>query len=398
MSGGILYLSYDGMLEPLGQSQVLAYLERLARDRSIHLLSYEKATDWSRRAERRQLRQRMASAGIHWHPMRYHKRPSALATAWDILRGIVTGLGLIRRHQLAVVHARSYVPAVMALAIKRVTGARFIFDMRGFWADERVDGGLWPRQGVLYRLAKAFERRFLLAADHVVSLTHAAVLEMHGFPYLQERMPEFSVIPTCTDMDKFHPALRQRGEGLVIGYVGSVGTWYLFEETLVCCRALLSLRPDARLLILNRGEHDFIRDKLRNSGIASDRVEVREVAHGEMPSWMARIDLGVFFIKPTYSKLASAPTRLGEYLASGVPCLVNSGVGDVADMVVGERVGVVVNELSSHSCERAARDVLDLLADPEIGTRCRAVAEQRLSLAVGVAAYAALYERLTSRG
>ena len=42
----LLYLAYDGMLEPLGQSQVLAYLERLADDRPIHLLSFEKAEDW----------------------------------------------------------------------------------------------------------------------------------------------------------------------------------------------------------------------------------------------------------------------------------------------------------------------------------------------------------------
>ena len=42
----LLYLAYDGMLEPLGQSQVLAYLERLAAERPIHLLSFEKAEDW----------------------------------------------------------------------------------------------------------------------------------------------------------------------------------------------------------------------------------------------------------------------------------------------------------------------------------------------------------------
>ena len=37
------------MLEPLGQSQVLAYLERLAPDRRIHLISFEKPADWADR-------------------------------------------------------------------------------------------------------------------------------------------------------------------------------------------------------------------------------------------------------------------------------------------------------------------------------------------------------------
>ena len=41
----ILYVSYDGMLEPLGQSQVLAYLERLADGYEVNLLSFEKPSD-----------------------------------------------------------------------------------------------------------------------------------------------------------------------------------------------------------------------------------------------------------------------------------------------------------------------------------------------------------------
>src|SRR5690606_34108279 len=124
-----------------------------------------------------------------WHPQRYHKRFSVLATLWDITVGIVVGLRLVRRHGLGIVHARSYVSSAMALVIKRLAGAKYIFDMRGFWADERVDGGLWPRDGRIYRVAKWFERRFLLNADHVVSLTRAAVRIMQGFDYLQGRMP-----------------------------------------------------------------------------------------------------------------------------------------------------------------------------------------------------------------
>ena len=53
----ILYISYDGMLEPLGQSQVLAYLKWLAVGRSIHLVSYEKQNDWANIAERKRISQ-----------------------------------------------------------------------------------------------------------------------------------------------------------------------------------------------------------------------------------------------------------------------------------------------------------------------------------------------------
>src|SRR5690606_35951722 len=114
-------------------------------------------------------------------------------------------LKLSRNRQISIIHARSYVASLIALAVRKRLGARFIFDMRGFWADERVDGELWSRHGPLFAVAKQCEREFLLAADHVVSLTHAAVREIGTFPYLADRMPPSSVIPTCTDLDLFHP-------------------------------------------------------------------------------------------------------------------------------------------------------------------------------------------------
>src|SRR5690348_11149221 len=145
MKPGVLYISYDGMLEPLGQSQVLAYLRQLAQGRPIHLISFEKAQDWHRSAERERVAKDLARADIDWHPLRYHKWPSAIATAWDIGCATLLGIWLVLRYQLRIVHARSYVPSVAAVAIKGVTGAKYLFDMRGFWADERVDGGLWQR-------------------------------------------------------------------------------------------------------------------------------------------------------------------------------------------------------------------------------------------------------------
>ena len=201
----VLFLSYDGLLEPLGQSQVLAYQERLAAIVDVDVMSFEKRRDWSDDGARSALARRLRAAGIRWHPRRYHKRPSAPATAYDIAVGIVSGLWIALRHRVRIVHARSYVPAVVALALRWMTGARFIFDMRGFWADERVDGGLWRSDSKIFRVAKWFERRFLLHADHVVSLTSAAAREIATFPYLQGRVPPISVIPTCADLGRFRP-------------------------------------------------------------------------------------------------------------------------------------------------------------------------------------------------
>jgi hypothetical protein len=231
MKPSILYVSYDGMLEPLGQSQVLAYLERLAADYSIHLISFEKKADWKRRDARMAIGARMEAAGIVWHPLRYHKRPSAAATAFDIAAGTAALIRIARRESIKVVHARSYVAAIMAMGAKRVIGGRLLFDIRGFWADERVDGGIWPHGGRMYRAAKAIERRLFLAADHVVTLTNASAVEIARFSCLEAKVPPVTVIPTCADLHLFSPRARPPGP-FTLGHAGSVGTWYLFDETL----------------------------------------------------------------------------------------------------------------------------------------------------------------------
>jgi glycosyltransferase involved in cell wall biosynthesis len=393
-ASGILYVSYDGMLEPLGQSQVIAYLEKLAPGRRIHLISFEKPGDWKDEKRRQEMRERLGQAGIAWHPLRYHKSPSAPATAFDIAAGSALAVSLARRHELSIVHARSYVAALIGLAVKRAAGAKLLFDMRGFWADERVDGGLWSAGGRLYRAAKALERKFLLAADHVVTLTHASAAEIRRFDYLAGRTPPIDVIPTCADLDRFTihgPPVRKP---VTLGYVGGVGTWYLLDEMLACFRLLKEAKPDAQLLIVNRHERELIRGRASAAGVDQQSIEIIAADHQEMPAQIARMSAGMALIKPAYSKIASAPTKLAEYLGCGVPCLGNAGVGDMAEILEGWNVGVAVKGFSSRELVGGMQRLVALAAEPGTQGRCRQAAIDLFSTKTGAAAYAAIYDRL----
>lgn len=393
---GILYISYDGMLEPLGQSQVISYLSYLSRDHNIYLISFEKQVDWNNASERQQLTERIASAGIIWHPLRYHKRPTAFATAWDILCGIVLGLWLLLRHQLNIVHARSYVASLIALVLKRVTGANFIFDMRGFWADERVDGGLWSRNGSMYFIAKRFERHFLFAADHLITLTHAAANQLQQSYYLQGCMPPFTVIPTCANLDRFKPSEPHFvKEKFVLGYVGSAGTWYLFDKAIVCFVELLRVYPAAKFLIVNWGQHDYIRKQLGAAGVCEKNIELIAATHETVPIHMAKMDAGIFFYRPSFSRLACSPTKLAEFLGCGIPCLSNAGVGDMAAVLEGDQVGVAIKAFDDESMLAALHQLIKLVNDPKTSARCVASARKHFSLDEGVRLYDKIYQSLS---
>jgi hypothetical protein len=116
--------------------------------------------------------------------------------------------------------------------------------------------------------------------------------------------------------------------------------------------------------------------------------------HFEVADKMARMDAGIFFIKPTFSKKASAPTKLAEFLGCGVPCLSNSGVGDMADVLEGDKVGVALAAFDDVSLKKGLERLLSLISDPTTPDRCVAAAKRHFSLDEGVARYQIIYDQL----
>jgi hypothetical protein len=159
-------------------------------------------------------------------------------------------------------------------------------------------------------------------------------------------------------------------------------------------RALQAIRHDARLLFVNRTDHAEIRSRASAAGIDDSRLEIRSAEFGQMPELVARMSAGMALIRPAYSKIASAPTKLGEYLGCGIPCLGNAGVGDMEQVLESRRVGTVLRGFSADQLSEGARLLLDLSRDPDIGARCRHAAEQLFSRDLGVAAYSGIYDRL----
>lgn len=396
----VLYVSYTGLMDALGESQVLQYLLGLSREHDIALLTFEKPENLANVRRHDEFKARCTTAGINWRALAWHNKPSGPATIYDLFTGIQVARRMAKQHRAEIIHCRSYIAGVMGLSVKRRTGAKLIFDMRGFWPDERVDGGIWKRSSLRYRLFKRIERSLFLSADHVVSLTRAGVSAFSKFDYLQGRQPKVSVVPTCTNLAMFQPISR-RSDGFTLGYVGSAGGWYMFDEVARAVRRLFDLRADARFLILNKGGHDQIRRTLSAAGVDLARVELLEAPFGEVAEHIGRMDAGIFFYKPAWSKLATCPTRMGEFLGCGKPCLANAGVGDVEEIFRQSGTGIVLSvdkqgRFADHDFRVALERLIDLANSEGIARRCRETAERHFSLETGTAAYDKIYRSLTA--
>jgi hypothetical protein len=134
------------MLEPLGEAQVVSYVERLSSQQRVTLLSFEKAVDLADTARCAAMAGRLRDAGIVWIRKQYHHRPYATAKLLDVAVGCWVALRWAAgRGRRRILHARGYIPSLMAWAVKFVVPSKFLFDMRGFWLSGKRQPADWIR-------------------------------------------------------------------------------------------------------------------------------------------------------------------------------------------------------------------------------------------------------------
>ena len=400
----ILYISYDGLLEPLGESQVVNYVERLAADHAMTVLSFEKPADLSDPDRLRAMERRLEAQGVNWVKLRYHKLFPTISTAFDVVRGILCARAVCQRRGVMIVHARGYVSSLIALAARSASGARFLFDMRGFWVDEKVEAGHWTSGGILYRIGKWWEHRFFRSADGIISLTDQGVRAFAEFGHETAPSGLVEVIPTCVDLQHFKPGTKEselvRSLGLtgacVVGCVGTMSNWYMRHEMLQYLAYITRSVGRARALIVTREDHCNLQHDAERVGIPGDRLVFARADFADMPLFIRLFDVGMFFIRPVASKRGSAATKLAEFLACGVPVIINDGVGDSGNIVRQGRVGVVLPRVDVEAFERSLPDVRALLADREVAGRCRRLAHELFDVERGVHKYRRVYRLLSS--
>jgi glycosyltransferase involved in cell wall biosynthesis len=398
MGKRVIYVTYDGLEDQLGKSQVLPYVQGLAeRGHEFEIVSFEKP------GKPLCYRKRI-SANVRWTALRYHQTPSVPATAFDMAQGLGTVAlrGLFSRADL--VHVRSYVPCTLVLPWVEMCRVPLLFDMRGFWVDERVEGGRWSAKGRLYRTAKRIERTLLARSDTITMLTGWQQTYLRqDYAFASSIRGTLHVIPTCTDLGLFTPnveADRDLARVLhgtkVLLYLGAISSYYLPREMAEFYLAWRKYASPARLLVVSRSDLKEIRDVLAAAGVGHELVH-RTASREEVPA-MVRCGHASFGLRSGQNLAGNgcAPTKMGEALACGLP-FASSMIGDVPLILGPSPAGVCIPDERPVSLDAAARQLAEKAFAPGMARYARATAERWFSLTEGVDAYDAIYRGMPRR-
>jgi len=401
----VLYITYDGLLDPLGSSQILPYIKGISTHQDgVVILSFEKPERFSQGQQ--SMLSDIMDYRIHWKPLRFTEGLGFMGKLWDLSRMYFWSFYLAIKYSIRIVHARSHSPAQVGLFLKRVLRKKLIFDFRGLWVDERIDKGGWDLSNFFHRLQykyfKRVEKKLLAQADQIVVLTNKVVSEVIK---LGASPPsKITVIPCCADFNHF-PLLTDISileaktltgipdNAFVLGYLGSVGDMYMLDHLFHLYELTTNVRDDCHLLIITQDifalevlMKRYLKPHLHNC------VHIKSASRNEVPRLLPAINIMISFISPSYARIASSPTKVAESFATGIPIIANHGVGDTSSIVDKINGGIVVDSFSDEDLMKIVSK-MDAICEMG-GKRLREEAYKILGLWVAERNYKSIYDAL----
>ncbi len=375
----VSYLSVDPLASTVGSSQVLAYVFRLAeRGVVLDLHSFEREPDAA-------LLRRLSAAGVRWtaHPF---GGPGARGGAGRVARLARAIRGA------ALVHARSDMAAaavMSSIALSR-SDLRWLWDVRSLWADQKVATGVFGERSPQARAFRQIERAAARRCHRSVTLTTSAIDELdrrHGSGFGTKA----TVITTCVDRRRFAPEPPPPRDRVRILLAGTLNRYYDVDLMLRLVEEL-GRRDEVDFVVAAPGETEW-------DG-AFRRIGATRLAASaeEMPDLVASCHVGLSVCRDDAgpSLLAAMPTKIGEFLATGRPVVVNPGLVDAARLVSDAGAGVVVGP--SDDLSVAADQVLEVVDDPRAAKRAAKLAYEHFDLDRGVDHLVRIYRELADLG
>ena len=398
----VLYLTYDGLLDPLGGSQILPYLlGSMDSMTSIVIISFEKNNCMQK--DQNDLTKLLKIHDVTWLPLKFSKNFGAISKVWDLVKLFIASSAYAIYYQPKLIHCRGHVTSLIGCWLKFIIRSKLLFDFRGLWVDERVDKGGWDlsksSDRKQYKLFKFLEKFSLKYSDHIVVLTNMVVSEIRRISH--KSLQEISVIPCCADYDLFrYPSneskkkLKQRlqlpDDKIILGYHGSIGSMYRIDRFLKLIEIGAIINNSVFGLVITR-DTELLKKIIENS--LPERlhplIKILSGTRDEMPFLLQAIDISVSFIQPSYARQASSPTKIAESLALGIPVICNAGVGDLDSQINLIQGGKFVDYESDKSLTNIASDLHSIIDLG--GMRLRTESQKLFDLNHGINAYKMIY-------
>jgi glycosyltransferase involved in cell wall biosynthesis len=359
----VCYLTFDSLLEGVGQSQIVPLLKGLNKNGfKIFVVSFEKNLDCH-------VNPFLHHPGIIWKQLPFGAHGFA-GLPLRILR-MTNSLP-----KADIYHSRSDLP-VLALALRRKK--RFLWDVRSLWYDQKALIENRKRSGFTYSIFRKIEK-YVAKRAAAINVLASALL-----PVLIKRnniLPKIQiVVPTSVDLKKFE-FMENFPDQKKILLSGSLNNFYDMDRTLEILDFLNARGFDVRWM--------RPKESLRNE-IKRIYIEIESASYEDMSTQVSLSSFGIAICRDDEKDVLKGvmPTKIAEFLAVGRPVLVSPGMGDLDSLIQSTKTGVIVSR--NMELKEIYDRVNELIEDKGTPERCRKLAENHFSMENAIKTYKETY-------
>jgi glycosyltransferase involved in cell wall biosynthesis len=408
----ISYLTYgESIYSPLLRTQVLELLSHLSKIRAekIHWIALISPLDiFSRREKLTRFKSEVKRHGIlfSYYPIPILYSRWFLPRLWVMPFLLLVGVFFLKFHFLihgrpSIIHARGYMAAMLATIYKRQNSqVAVLFDPRSLFPEENITAGNWSQRSVNYRMWKRLEFYILRNVDALVGVSNSfqrLALNLKANPRLQ-----FKTVPCSVDINKFEKSESENREKIlnrlnfpedsfIFVYAGSIGRWNSPIMISKYFNSAWKTFEQCRLLVITNSRKHVVISTLQKLDIPDSVYRVISVHSDEISQYLKIGNVGLQVMEPSLDSATRLGVKFAEYMASGLPVMVNSNVGGALEYVKSYRVGVVVDDL-----EKEMIFAINTLREdgPVMKKRCIALAREYFDIPRISQMYSELYDSM----
>ena len=388
----ILVVSFEGLLSPVFQNQFMPAVRRLSMQFNFSIIAVDRR-GLSRNKRIAQEKERLAKIGIRCYTLPLLMLPLKLSLPMNVVMVTFVTLALVLFRKVDILHFRRYDANLAALIAKRIFKKKLIFDPRGLFVEEKISSGVWQMNRFRSRIYRYLENNVLEQADAVISFSplHRKHLQnAHGEKIGEKVM----CIPNCVDLDKYEFKGKHRSSHFTgkinLVYIGGASYWHMVDEMIYFFKYLKKRVPAFLTYLAYEGCHS-IAARFAESKLEATDYCVASVPPEEIPQYLTDADIGIALIKPSLAKKVCAPIKFVEYLAAGLPVVINPGIGETEAIVKRYGVGVIYER---EKIQDNIKALLRMLGRKDIHSRCRKVIERNYALDVATRGLLDTYQRV----
>ncbi len=224
---------------------------------------------------------------------------------------------------------------IASKALKRIPNSRILFDNRGLPIEESQ----MRNDNIIRKFVRVMKKQVINYAKSHCDMYNFVTSPMRDYlveKYNYKSDIPFTIIPTLYNTEDNISSTPDNNVckcdfkfDFTVSYIGSMAVWQSSNKLIELIVAIGNKYPKARFFILTKDNLSFS-DAIPKD--IKDRIIFKNVPHSEIKHYLANSDLGIVLRDDNIVNRVAAPTKIAEYLTSGIPILYSGDIGILTDL------------------------------------------------------------------